>query len=948
MDELHEPTPKAGAAPSAPTPTSEEPSVLERIRAQQQRPRLRAHTPRTPPPPTTLLLPRTRSGWAKLIGFGTAIFVFLAAVALSVRMLSANGCREFTLFNDTIAEQGVKITVRPEEMRGSFGVRIAFSPSSWPQAPSDEVERAALEALSPSFISQGELVRLVQCGTSPRRITVRVTLPASATGEGTLDLYGWYHQQRTWRWLSAQVDPATREVVATLTELPDALTLMRLLGNAQALAIELPISSTLSLSLLHSERVLPAYYLVEQGRLARRDQVQLPESAEEASKTVLAVRNWGVRGAPNRSLLKEALLVPEARAVHRIALAELVGNKPYPALEMDYRGVDASLSEAFSSLVEDLAAQLRARQKRLYVVIPAVETYGETCAVEGYDVSRLVASADRIKIDLSAEPRALASGRLEDLLRWARRCVDPAKLQLALPVTSMEQDVNGHVRLIALEEALATLGALQPTQPLVRPGDPLLLRWERRLQRAASWSAAEDILVHEYVDARGVQHTVWLWTPADLKRVLAAVQRVPMHSIVLRGLLDFSPSEAVMQLAEALSRNETVEAVDARAPQFRVVLSSGEQFLASPTSALVRAWAPQAPGEYTVKTVFVGEREVALGTRTFAVSPDAPPTDPTVQLDDLNGTANTDALSVTFELGGYVQDLRLVPRMRSAGMTWVATEARDFERPEAFIREAKARGMKVLVRAYGDPKRLREESYRAAWTAHLAQLAQLGADAIEVWREPNHASRWIAGQINGAEYTALLRQAYAAIKAANPQTLVISAGLAQTGGRFLGGCDTEGCEEFAFLSQMATAKAAEAMDCLGVQYTNGADAPDVTGVFHYSWYFQPVLSLYAGAFNQRVPICFVALGYLAGKTVSRLPEAFSFAANTSVEDQATWLGKAVAMAKQSGKVRLAIIWNVDGANVATQDDDPRAGYALIRPDDTCPACNALRSALESE
>ncbi|MCS7324525.1 MAG: hypothetical protein NZ532_04200 [Thermoflexales bacterium] len=943
MDEPQEAGKAAEAAPA--TPSAQEPSVLERIHEQRQRPSSNQSAPRTPPP-TTILLPRTRAGWAKLFAVGGGLAALLIALAFGLRLLSTSNCQEFTLFNDTVAARGVKITVRPEDMIGGFGVRLEFSPASWTRSPRDDFERAALEALSPMFLPQGELVRVTRCGTPPRRVTVRLALPSSA--EQTLDLYGWFHSERTWRWLSAQVEPATREVLASLTQLPDALALVHVQGNAQALSIELPLNgNTQSLTLLHTERVLPAFYLIEQGRVMRRESAKLPESAEEASKTTLAVRNWGMRGEFNRTLLREAILDTTARESHRIILANLIANTPYSALEVDYRGVDDELGDAFSDLIEQLAARLRQRQKRLHVVIPPpLEETDKPCKVRGYDVPRLVASADRIKIDLSAEPAALASQRIEQVLSWARRCIDPAKLQVALPATSLEQDVNGRARLLDLQEALTRFGTLQPLQPSVRPGDVLLLRWEGRRATTAQPSEG-DLPIASYLDERGVQRTVWLITSAEFKRILAQIQRVPMHSLVLRGFLDPKPSEEVVKLVEAFSRGEAVDNIPTREPQFRAVLDSGEQFIASPSAETVRIWAPQTPGEYRVQTVFASEREIVLGTRAFTVSTDAPPVDPLMLIDDANGV-QSDTPAVTLELGGYVQDLRLIPRMRSAGMSWVATEVKDFEQPESFIREAKARGMKVLVRAYGDPKRLREEGYRAAWTAHLAQLAQLGVDAIEVWREPNHASRWIAGQINGAEYTALLRQAYAAIKAANPQTLVISAGLAQTGGLFLGGCESEGCEEFAFLSQMSAAGAAEAMDCLGVQYTNGADAPDVVGAYHYSWYFQPVLSLYAGAFNNRVPVCFVALGYLAGKSVPRLPQAFSFAANTSLADQAEWLGKAVALAKQSGKVRLAIIWNVDGANFPATDEDPRAGYAMIRPDDTCPACDAVRSAMESQ
>ena len=56
-----------------------------------------------------------------------------------------------------------------------------------------------------------------------------------------------------------------------------------------------------------------------------------------------------------------------------------------------------------------------------------------------------------------------------------------------------------------------------------------------------------------------------------------------------------------------------------------------------------------------------------------------------------------------------------------------------------------------------------------------------------------------------------------------------------------------------------------------------------------------------------------------------------------------WLGlaEAAALSSQSGKVRLMIIWNVD---FKAYGSDPQAGYAIIRADGSCPACNALAAA----
>ncbi|MCA9896091.1 MAG: hypothetical protein KC615_24065, partial [Anaerolineae bacterium] len=83
--------------------------------------------------------------------------------------------------------------------------------------------------------------------------------------------------------------------------------------------------------------------------------------------------------------------------------------------------------------------------------------------------------------------------------------------------------------------------------------------------------------------------------------------------------------------------------------------------------------------------------------------------------------------------------------------------------------------------------------------------------------------------------------------------------------------------------------------------------------------------------------------YLTGEGYGSLPGGFAWAANTSVANQAEWLAQAVRSARQSGNVRLFIVWNVDST---TWGDDPQAGYAIVRPGGTCPSCNSLAAAMQ--
>ena len=99
-----------------------------------------------------------------------------------------------------------------------------------------------------------------------------------------------------------------------------------------------------------------------------------------------------------------------------------------------------------------------------------------------------------------------------------------------------------------------------------------------------------------------------------------------------------------------------------------------------------------------------------------------------------------------------------------------------------------------------------------------------------------------------------------------------------------------------------------------------------------------MVNLYWGAFGGTRPLCFTELGYLTSEGFGPLPSYFSWAGGTSLSEQAQWLAEAASLAGNSGQVRFMIIFNVD---FTLYGDDPQAGYAMVRPDGSCPACASL-------
>lgn len=305
-----------------------------------------------------------------------------------------------------------------------------------------------------------------------------------------------------------------------------------------------------------------------------------------------------------------------------------------------------------------------------------------------------------------------------------------------------------------------------------------------------------------------------------------------------------------------------------------------------------------------------------------------------------------------FELGGHVsQGFTHAAQMREAGMAWAKVQARYGEdmdlRP--FIAAAHAQGFKALVSAVGPASMVSEAGFSRRVSEWMASIAASGADAIEVWNEPNLPREWRNGYISPRAYTNLLCTAYSAIRQANRGTLVISAAPAPTG--FFNGCTANGCDDAFWLEGLLTAGAARCFDYLGAHHNAGATAPSArTGHpadpdgRHHSWYFLPQTELYYEQFAGKRQVFYTELGYLSADGFGWIPEGFSWAGNISTAMQAAWLAEAASLGRESSMVRAIVIWNVDATCYGDcgNAEDPQGGYAIVRPGGVCPACETLK------
>jgi hypothetical protein len=306
-----------------------------------------------------------------------------------------------------------------------------------------------------------------------------------------------------------------------------------------------------------------------------------------------------------------------------------------------------------------------------------------------------------------------------------------------------------------------------------------------------------------------------------------------------------------------------------------------------------------------------------------------------------------------FELGGQILSFVDPSIMHTAEMDWMKMQlvwrrGDNTTGAQMIVNHGRTHGFKVLISLKGLKNELsaNPSQYYQEYAAFAAQVARLNPEAIEIWNEPNIDQEWPAGQISGTRYTEMLRQAYTAIKAANPNVMVISGAPAPTG-YFGGRCATNGCDDKIFIEQMKNAGAANYFDCTGIHYNEGILPPTANSgdprSHHYTRYYPTMVSTYRTVFPNK-PLCFTELGYFTPDGLGRTPAGFEWANNNTLEEHAQWLARAATLSRDGGVVRLMIVWNV---NATFTPSNFMAGYAIVRQNGVCRACETLAAAMSN-
>ncbi len=263
------------------------------------------------------------------------------------------------------------------------------------------------------------------------------------------------------------------------------------------------------------------------------------------------------------------------------------------------------------------------------------------------------------------------------------------------------------------------------------------------------------------------------------------------------------------------SRRRIAEAAISLLMLFAVALSSCSRARPTPTPTKPHLERPTPTPRPTDTPTPAAKTEASSPTPTLQPTSDAdePPTDTPVSPANTPVPAEpppasgspVSMLSPDFGAQAFLwwrpevadRDLQL---MKDAGFNWVK-QTFDWELMEGggpgqynwefsdrVVQQVNDKGLKLLARVSLDPEKTiwagpppQNADAFASFLGAMAARYRGRIHAYQIWNEPNLAREWGRQRPNPAEYAIMLKKAYAAIKQADPNAIVITAGMAPTG-----------------------------------------------------------------------------------------------------------------------------------------------------------------------
>lgn len=234
----------------------------------------------------------------------------------------------------------------------------------------------------------------------------------------------------------------------------------------------------------------------------------------------------------------------------------------------------------------------------------------------------------------------------------------------------------------------------------------------------------------------------------------------------------------------------------------------------------------------------------------------------------------------------------------------------------------------------------------ADFVGKLAERYRGRLGAIEVWNEQNLYYEWggRGHKLSASRYVQILAAAYNAIKAADPNIVVVSGAPTPTG---VNDGDIA-IDDLTYLQQMYNAGLARYSDAIGAHpsgYNNPPDAdwssysrPGVSfgASGHPSWFFRGTMEGFRNIMvangDGGKQVWPTELGWASVDGTGASPaKGYEYAQDNSEQNQAEFIVRAYQIAKSWGWVGPMFLWNLNFAPVAGAGDE-KAAFGIVRAD----------------
>ncbi|MHB0856058.1 MAG: cellulase family glycosylhydrolase [Anaerolineae bacterium] len=507
-------------------------------------------------------------------------------------------------------------------------------------------------------------------------------------------------------------------------------------------------------------------------------------------------------------------------------------------------------------------------------------------------------------------------------------------------------------------------------------------------------------------DASGAPQTVWLENASSIARKLQYVSRYALGGISLDSALEEDNDPGVLEALAAFHENLAAPEPQF-AFVWTIENASGRTVARAvqPVVGAEMVWtAPNNPGNYIIRAQVSDDggttgrgptSEVGVqiptptltptprATNTPTATPTSPPTNtpPPQSTRDPNAVQPTAAPPVVAagRTGGYfgygIQvDMmsdgnhdRIMQHIRGMGFGWVKQQVEwfrfnpgpgqyDWGALDRLVDSASTNGINVMLSVVKAPRWARpagdtdegppsDPNTYGTFMRELAARYKGRVQAYEIWNEQNLYYEWggLGNKLSAARYIELLKVAYNAVKAVDPNAVVISGALTPTGVND----GNVAIDDRTYLEQMYQAGLARYCDAVGAHpsgYNNPPDAewtswsdpnaPQFKG--HPSFFFRGTMESYRNIMvkygDGAKRVWATEFGWASVENLGVGPAAgYAYAADNSEAEQAAYLVRAYQMGKAWGWAGPMFLWNLNFAPVSGAADE-KAAFGIVRAD----------------